>query len=258
MNCRVCGRQFDPQGFQVMVPGLEDAFDRVDCALEASALGPPPSRDVEPVPAVLRTLPPAAAPVPAFAGGPTMLSAAETVRPSFLAGANLALLAAGTAATIYLWLRVFGGDAGPISFPSANASAAFERSTVPVVIDLTPEPDVRPQPESAVGGGGSQPATALAPLATVSEGGGNATLASDRERSKNRSERRRNGPAARPAPTPPAPAPAPPAQPTPTRSAPVPTYPVPSSPPADRIPGPTLPGGSNPGQPTLPGGGTRG
>jgi hypothetical protein len=241
-----------------MVPGLDDAFDRVDCALEASALGPPPSRSAEPVPAVLRTLPPALAPVPALAGGPTMFAAPESVRPSFLAGANLALLAAGTAATIYLWLRVFGGDAGPISFPSANASAAFERTTVPVVIDLTPEPDVRPQPESAVGGGGSQPAAAPAPVVTVTEGDGNARLASDRTRSKNRSERRRNGPAARPAPTPPAPVPAPPAQPTPTRSAPVPTFPVPSSPPGNRIPGPTLPGGSNPEQPGLPGDGTRG
>jgi hypothetical protein len=241
-----------------MVPGIEHAFDRVDCALEASALGPPPSRSAEPVPAVMRTLPPAIAPVPAFAGGPTMLSAAEPIRPSFLAGANLALLAAGTAATIYLWLRVFGGDAGPISFPSANASPAFERTTVPVAIDLTPEPAVRPQPESAVGGGGSQPATAPAQVITVSEGDGNATLASNRTRSKNRSERRRSGPAARPAPTPPAPAPAPPAEPTPTRSAPVPTFPVPSSPPGNRIPGPTLPGGSNPEQPRLPDNGTRG
>ena len=48
--------------------------------------------------------------------GPCRRSARPSVRPQFLAGANLALLAAATIATIYLWLRVFGADAGPFSF----------------------------------------------------------------------------------------------------------------------------------------------
>ena len=61
MNCRVCGRQFDPTGFQVMVPGIKDGFDRIDCALEASALGLPPARSVDPLATVVPALPPAPA-----------------------------------------------------------------------------------------------------------------------------------------------------------------------------------------------------
>ena len=41
MRCRICGREFDPRGFQVVVPGFGMGFDRVDCALEASAAGVP-------------------------------------------------------------------------------------------------------------------------------------------------------------------------------------------------------------------------
>ena len=257
MDCRVCGRQFDPQGFQVMVPGLLHGFDRVDCALEAHALGVPPAPTVEPAAAVvMRALPTPLAAVPAFAAGPVMVRAQDD-RPQFLVGANLALLAAGTAATIYLWLRVFGADAGPISFPAANASDAFARSTVAAAIDLSPAPEARPQPESTVRGGGSQPATSPADLVAGGDGGG--TLVSNPAPAKPRpSNRPAGGPVVRPAAPPPPPAPAPPPEPGPTRSAPTPTIPVPSAPPADRIPGPTLPGGSNPGQPALPGGGTRG
>ena len=251
MNCRVCGRQFDPDGFQVLVPGLKHGFDRVDCALEASALGLSAARPPEPVPAVVRALPAPLAAVPAFAGGGLGASKPESMRPQLLAGANIALLAAGTAATIYLWLRVFGADAGPLSFPAASASAAFGRSTVPAEIDTSPAPEARPQPESAVGGGGSQPATTT----PTAEGGG-ATLVSNQSGGSKARARRTGGPAARPGTPPPAPPPAPPSEPGPPRSAPVPTYPVPTSPPDDRIPGPTLPGGGHP-QPTVPGGGTR-
>jgi hypothetical protein len=253
MDCRVCGRQFDPQGFQVMVPGLPYGFDRVDCALEAHALGLPPERVVEPAPAVMRALPTPLAAVPALAGVPGGSVRVESARPQFWAGANLALLAAGTAATIYLWLRVFGADAGPVSFPAANASDAFARSTVAAAIDLSPAPEARPQPESAVRGGGSQPATSP-PVAAVVSGGG-ATLVTNRTPAKPRpSNRPGGGPVVRPTNPPPAPAPTPPAEPGPSRSAPVPTFPVPSTPPADRVPGPTLPGGTSPGQPALPGG----
>lgn len=254
MNCRVCGRQFDPQGFQVMVPGITHGFDRVDCALEALAVGLPPQRAPEPVPEAPRALPPPLAPVPALAVGHAA-GRAESSGPNLLAGVNLALLAAGTAATIYLWLRVFGADAGPISLPSANASAAFGRTTVAAAIDLSPAPEARPQPESAVRGGGSQPATP----ALVEDGGG-ATLVSNPAPAKKRPSERGGGPVARPAPPAPAPAPepAPPAEPGPSRSAPTPTYPVPSTPPSDRVPGPTLPGGTSPEQPRLPGSGTRG
>jgi hypothetical protein len=257
MDCRVCGRQFDPQGFQVMVPGLLHGFDRVDCALEAHALGLPPSRSAEPAPAVMRALPAPLAAVPALAGAPAGMVRAESARPQFLVGANLALLAAGTAATIYLWLRVFGADAGPIPFPAANASDAFAKSTVAAAIDLSPAPEARPQPESSVRGGGSQPATSP-PAAPVTAGDGGGTLVSNPKPAKPRpSSRPGGGPVVRPSAPPPPPAPAPPPEPGPTRSAPVPTFPVPSTPPADRVPGPTLPGGSSP-QPALPSGGTRG
>jgi hypothetical protein len=261
VNCRVCGRQFDPKGFQVMVPGLKHGFDRVDCALEAGAHGLPPERPVEPEPAYVRELPPAPIGVPALAGGPALTMAADT-RPPLLVGANLALLAAGTAATIYLWLRVFGPDVGPVSFPAASASPAFERSTVAATIDLTPPaPVVRPQPESSVDGAGSQPASPAAATAVAASNGGGGTLVSNRKPAKPRGGRQTGGPVVRPAP--PAPPPAPPAEPGPTRSAPVPTFPVPTAPPSDRIPGPNLPGGGggrNPEQPGLPGagGGTRG
>ena len=234
-----------------MVPGLKHGFDRVDCALEASAVGEPPARSIEPSRSVVRALPAATAAMPALAGGPPTMVTAESVRPQLLAGANLALLAAGTAATIYLWLRVFGADVGPLSFPAANASEAFGRTAVPASIDLSPAPVILPEPEHTIRGL-LQPAAA-----SPSTSGGGERLASNRSDNKKRDNKPRQGrgggPAVRPAP--PAPPPAPPSEPTPTRSAPVPTYPVPSSPPDDRIPGPGPPDGSNPEQPTLPGGG---
>jgi hypothetical protein len=254
VNCRVCGRQFDPTGFQIMVPGLKLGFDRVDCALEASARGVPPLPTDEPVTSTARSLP-APTPVPALAGGSVLMAGGADLRPQAFAGANLALLAAGTAVTIYLWLRVFGPDLGPIPFPADSASPAFERSTVSAAIDLTPPPESRPLPESAVSGGGSQPAAAAAPAASEAD------PASEVSRRSPPPPKQRTqgtgGPAVRPSPPPPAP----PSEPTPTRSAPVPTYPVPSSPPGDRVPGPGLPGGgagANPEQPALPGGGNRG
>jgi hypothetical protein len=114
------------------------------------------------------------------------MAGAAGLRPQALAGANLAVLAAGTAATIYLWLRVFGLDLGPISFPGDSASPAFERSTVAATIDLTPASESRPQPESMVRGGGSQLAFAP-PTPAASD--------SDRDRPKTRSKQRtrRNG-----------------------------------------------------------------
>jgi hypothetical protein len=256
VNCRVCGRQFDPTGFQILVPALNLGFDRVECALEASALGLPPQQSTEPAPDPVRSLPAPAA-VPALAAGPPVAMAGEAdLRPQVLAGANLAVLAAGTAATIYLWLRVFGPDLGPI-FTADNAAPAFERSTVAAAIDLTPPPESRPLPESAVGGGGSQPAAALAAPTLVRANTRRRTVDSNPPKpSEQPGPRGNGGPVVRPSPPPPPPAP--PADPTPPRSAPVPTFPVPSSPPDDRVPGPSLPGsggGTNPEMPSLPGSG---
>lgn len=252
MDCPVCGRQFDPLGFQVMVPGLPHGFDSVDCALEASALSPSEPLAAEPVPAPVRALPAPVAFVPALALGPSPFVRSESVRPQLLAGANLALLAAGTAATIYLWLRVFGADAGPLSSLAERASQAFGRTSVAAAIDLTPETQVLPERDNT-SRGAAVVSTAIAGAATSTASDRDRTRGSDRSPGKEPGTRRPGGPVARP--TPPAPAPQPPAEPGPTRSAPAPTFPVPSSPPDDRVPGPTLPGGSNPEQPALPGGG---
>ena len=245
MDCRVCGRQFDPLGYQVVVPGLSHGFDRVDCALEASALDLPESRGVEPAPPAVRALPTAFTAVPALAGGPMPAVGAASLRPQFLAGANLALLAAATIATIYLWLQVFGASAGPFSFDADNASDAFGRTAVAAAIDLTPD-GIRVEPEDTIRGVG-------APLANLSSAPAasddRATTASNR--SKKRHEGRNGGPVVRPAQ--PAPTPEPPSQPTPSRTAPTPTFPIPSAPPGDRVPGPTIPNGPNPEQPPVSG-----
>jgi hypothetical protein len=135
------------------------------------------------------------------------------------------------------------------------ASPTFERSTVAAAVDLTPPPESRPLPESAVSGG-SQPAAAPAPTLVAADTRGG-TAVSERPKPPDKGRAQGNGgPVVRPSPPPPPPQP--PADPTPPRAAPVPTYPVPSSPPDDRVPGPALPGGgggANPEVPSLPGSG---
>ncbi len=37
-RCEVCGKEFDPLEYQVVVSGLPGSFDRVDCALQARDL----------------------------------------------------------------------------------------------------------------------------------------------------------------------------------------------------------------------------
>ena len=37
-RCEVCGKEFDPIEYQVVVAGLSGSFDRVDCALQARDL----------------------------------------------------------------------------------------------------------------------------------------------------------------------------------------------------------------------------
>src|SRR5919108_4192429 len=166
MRCRVCGREFSPSGFQVVVPGLGQGFDRVDCALEASALGLPA---IAPPAATGAIAAPVAVAAGAAAGAPAAAAAAtgEVGRAPLLVGANLALLAAGTAATVYLWLRVFGADPTSLVLPAESAAPPFERSTVPAAIDLTPAAAPRPQPEGSVRGGGSRPATEPATASTL-------------------------------------------------------------------------------------------
>lgn len=93
-----------------MVPGLGEGFDRVECALEASAMGLPAATPPAALPLAVAAVGLAAV---AAAGAPAAAAAtgAGPAGAPLLLGTNLALLAAGTAATIYLWLRVFSGDA---------------------------------------------------------------------------------------------------------------------------------------------------
>lgn len=158
MRCRVCGREFSPSGFQVVVPGLGQGFDRVECALEASALGLPA---IAPPAATGAIVAPVAVAAGAATGAPPAVAAAsgEAGRAPLLVGANLALLAAGTAATVYLWLRVFGADPTSLVLPADSAAPPFERSTIPAAIDLTPAATPRPRPEGSVRSGGSRSAT---------------------------------------------------------------------------------------------------
>ena len=126
--CRVCGRAFDPSGFQVVVPGLGEGFDRIECAEIALARGVPSAPPI-PLPADVEP-----SPAPALVAAAAPVAAALDRRP-FLLGANVALLAAGTAVTVYLWLRVFAADpSSSLSLP-ANATPAQGRATVPSQID---------------------------------------------------------------------------------------------------------------------------
>jgi hypothetical protein len=93
--CRVCGRAFDPNGFQVVVPGLGQGFDRVECAEIALARGVAPAAPpAAPLPAVVKPFP-----APALGAAAAPVATVLDRRP-FLLGANVALLAAGTAVTV--------------------------------------------------------------------------------------------------------------------------------------------------------------
>jgi len=183
-GCRVCGREFDPLRFQVVVPALGEGFDRVECAQQAAARVTSATVPA-PLPAVVRAPPPAAAfPAPA---------AARAGRAPLLVGANLAFLAAGTAAAVYLWFRVFGVDPTALEPASLVALPAVERSTVPAQISTSerissPSSASAPprQSASAPTRGSIRPAAASRPVAsratagTVGESAGSAGGAAPR------------------------------------------------------------------------------
>jgi len=133
-RCRVCGREFDPFRFQVVVPGLDQGFDRVECAQQARSLLGPAAASSAPLAAVVPPFPAAAS--PAETAAPLAAAAAAEAGRPLLVGANLALLAAGTAATVYLWFRVFGADPTAVDLSGANLAVApaFERGSVPAQI----------------------------------------------------------------------------------------------------------------------------
>jgi hypothetical protein len=130
-DCQVCGRSFDPLGFQVVVPELGRGFDRIECAQSARALAGPGSRlaatplvaIVEPVPAALM---------------PAAVGSAPALRPLGTPAATLGLLAAGTAAAVFLWLRVLGADPSSFTLGRLAAPPAFSHETVQAHVEAAP------------------------------------------------------------------------------------------------------------------------
>jgi hypothetical protein len=130
-HCQVCGRSFDPLGFQVVVPQLGRGFDRIECAQSARTLAGPGSRltatplvaIVEPVPAAL---------VPAAVGS------ASALRPLGTPAATLGLLAAGTAAAVFLWLNALGTDPRSFTLGRLSAPPAFGHQTIQAHVEPAP------------------------------------------------------------------------------------------------------------------------
>ena len=130
-DCQVCGRSFDPLGFQVVVPELGRGFDRIECAQSARRLAGPGSRlagtplvaIVEPVPAAL---------IPAAVGS------AQALRPLGTPAATLGLLAAGTAAAVFLWLNALGTDPSSFTLGRLSAPPAFGHQTIQAHVEPAP------------------------------------------------------------------------------------------------------------------------
>jgi hypothetical protein len=134
-NCQICGRIFDPLGFQVVVPEVGRGFDRIDCARSARALAGPGSR-IAAVPLVAL-----AAPVAATAALPTTGASVAAPFPRVLGStaATLGILAAGTAAVVLLWMRVVGTDTTSYTLGRLTAPPAFGHKTVRAQIATAPQ-----------------------------------------------------------------------------------------------------------------------
>lgn len=130
-DCQVCGRSFDPLVFQVVVPELGRGFDRLECAQSARALAGPGTR-LAATPLVAIVEPLAAGLVPAAAGS------APALRSLGTPAATLGLLAAGTAAAVFLWLRVLGADPSSFTLGRLGAPPAFGHETVQAHVEFAP------------------------------------------------------------------------------------------------------------------------
>jgi hypothetical protein len=240
MRCVVCGRDFNPRGFQVVVPGLGRGFDRIECALEASKSGLAPAAGAAALDTTLMAAP-VTAPTPrapAALAPAAVATSAGIVRAPLLSSGNLVLLAALTAATVFLWLRVFAPGGLSISLPGGSAAPSFERGTVPAVIASMPSgPVTRPVADGAVRADGLPASGAAATSGKTKRDHKNGT--SD-DSNSGKPSGGGSKPSSRPASTPLTP----PVQPTPPRSAPTPAQP-------DPLPSP---GGAHP----SPGGGSGG
>jgi hypothetical protein len=130
-RCGICGGDFDPFAYQVVVPELGTGFDKLECARQARG-----SSRVAPEAAALLPFATVIEPLPAVSAEPVPLAAAVAARPPLATTAYLGGLAAGAAAAAYLWLRVFSGDPSSSSLPDAAAPPAVERQTIPAQISL--------------------------------------------------------------------------------------------------------------------------
>ena len=128
-NCQICGRSFDPLGFQVVVPELGRGFDRIDCARNARALAGPGSR-IAAVPLVALAAPVAATAAAVAAPFPRVLGSTA---------ATLGILAAGNAAVVLLWMHVVGTDTTSYTLGRLTAPPAFGHRTVRAQIATAPQ-----------------------------------------------------------------------------------------------------------------------
>jgi hypothetical protein len=166
-NCQICGRSYDPLGFQVVVPELGRGFDRIDCARSARALAGPGSR-IAAVPLVAATTA-----LPATAAG----VAAPFPRVLGSTATTLGILAAGTAAVVLLWMRVVGTDTTSYTLGRLTAPPAFGHKTVRAQIATAP------QAGRAVGTPATAPVEKLVILASPTlRAAGGATRAGTRGR----------------------------------------------------------------------------
>jgi hypothetical protein len=138
-QCDVCGSDFEPHAFQVLVGGRSGSYDRIDCAERARLIGAGTAAFALPHEARTIVVPPPAAPVAAGAVAP----AAGVVAP-FLARASAArgrlafggawLLSAGLAAGALYVASLPEDDvltaAGPPSAPTATPSRGDQPATV--------------------------------------------------------------------------------------------------------------------------------
>lgn len=163
-RCEMCGTEFDPLAFQVVVPELAAGFDRVECARQARQLAPagaPPA--ILPLAAI-------AEPVPPYAT-PALPLALDGERRPALGAAALGLLAAATAASVFLWLRILGADPSSFSPPGSLAPSAVEGRAVAAEIVAAPAPQAPPaaaRPETAAAGSSGSPGAVAAAPASVS------------------------------------------------------------------------------------------
>ena len=140
-DCQVCGRSFDPLGFQVVVPELGRGFDRIECAQSARTLAGPGSRlAAAPLVAIAKPVP--AALMPAAVGS------ARALVPLGTPAATLGLLTAGTAAAVFLWLNALGTDPSSFTLGRLSAPPAFGHQTIQAAPALVAA-DARPTRHSA-------------------------------------------------------------------------------------------------------------